>query len=57
MCCQRESLPPKFQAESEVVGKWPVLEAASQPHGGAEQPTGIPLSFVLGFKDFFLLFS
>lgn len=53
MCCQRESLLPKFQAESEVVGKWPVLEAASQPHGGAEQPTGTPLSSVLGFKDFF----
>lgn len=48
MCCQREtsvflsmgSLLPKFQAESEVVAQWPVLEAASQPHGGAEPPTG-----------------
>lgn len=47
MCCQRETsiflsmgrLLPKFQAESEVVALWPVLEAASQ-HGGAEPPTG-----------------
>lgn len=34
---------------------WPVLEAAYQPHGGAEPPTGT-LSCVLGLKDIFASF-